>query len=76
MTYVSFIKNLLNALGTIEVADYQEKVNAENVFYLTESHVEKDFFPGSTQKKDFLKSLSNSIMQNITGKIGQRKNIK
>lgn len=68
---VTFVKNILSALGTINVTDYNEKVNSENLFYLTESHAEKNFFPGSSQKKDFLKALFNSIVQNLT----QRKNI-
>ena len=63
---VSFVKNLMEAIGPVYVNDYKETVNAGNLFYLTESHAEKDFFPGSTQKKDFLRSLFNSILFQIT----------
>ncbi len=63
---LSFVKNLLNTIGEVEVIDYNEKVNSENLFYVTESHVEKGFFPGSTQKKDFLGSLYNSILSKFT----------
>jgi len=65
---ITFVKNILSALGTINVSDYNEKVNSENLFYLTESHAEKNFFPGSSQKKDFLKALFNSMVQNLTQK--------
>ena len=68
---LSFVKNLLNAIGEVEIVDYKEKVNSQNLFYVTESHVEKGFFPGSTQKKDFLRSLYTAIIN----KFSQEKNI-
>lgn len=60
-----FIKNLLSGIGPVKVADYNETVDENNFFTVTESHVEKDFFPGSTQKKDFLRALFNSIQNQI-----------
>ncbi|MFH1186654.1 MAG: DUF4012 domain-containing protein [Candidatus Levyibacteriota bacterium] len=63
-----FVKSLLENIGPVEVPEYNEKVDAKNFFYLTESHVEKDFFPGSTQKKDFLRSLFNAIEKSISNK--------
>lgn len=62
---VSFVKNLLQAIGPVEVRDYHERVTSENVYLLTQSHVEKDFFEGSTQKKDFLRSLFKAVEQKI-----------
>ncbi len=58
---LSFIKNLLLITGPVAVPDYTETVNADNFYQITQSHVEKDFFPGSTQKKDFLRSFYNSL---------------
>ncbi len=58
---LSMLKKLLEATGPIDVPDYKETVTPENFFLVTESHVEKNFFPGSTQKKDFLRSLFNSL---------------
>lgn len=58
---VSFVRNILQATGPILVIDYNEKVNAENLYMLAQAHAEKNFFPGSTQKKDFLRSVFNSI---------------
>lgn len=66
-----FVKNLLSAIGPVKVIDYNETVTAENLFTVTNSYVEKDFFPGSTKKKDFLRSLYTSI--NL--KLSQEKNI-
>ena len=63
---LSFVKNLLSATGPVKVTDYNQTVDANNLFPITQSHAEKDFFPGSTQKKDFLRSLFNSLELKIT----------
>jgi len=62
---VSFIKNILHAIGPVNVPDYKETVTDANLFELTEAHSEKNFFPGSTQKKDFLRSLYKAIQAKI-----------
>lgn len=59
---VAFVEKLLWAIGSVYVSDYKETVDADNIYTLTQSHAEKDFFPGSTQKKDFLRSLSLAII--------------
>lgn len=59
---VTFVKNLLGALGPVSVPDYNEKVDEDNLYLLTQTHAEKDFFSGSSQKKDFLRSLLNSMI--------------
>lgn len=63
---VSFVKTLVGALGSIYVPDYKETVNEENFYMLTQTHAEKDFFPGSTQKKDFLRSLFSAIQLKLS----------
>ena len=65
---VSFVKNILSAMGQVYVPEYNENVNSENLFQLTESHAEKNFFPGSTQKKDFLRLLFQAMENNIASK--------
>lgn len=60
-----FLKNILSAVGPVAVPDYNEKVTADNVYPLTQKYVEKDFFPGSKQKKDFLQSVANGITQKL-----------
>lgn len=62
---LSFIKNLLLVSGPVKVSDYNETVDADNFYQIIQSHVEKDFFPGSTQKKDFLRSFYNSLSTNL-----------
>ncbi|MBI4089306.1 MAG: DUF4012 domain-containing protein [Candidatus Levybacteria bacterium] len=57
----SFIKNILRVIGPVNVPDYKEIITADNFFELTQKHTEKDFFPGSTQKKDFLRSLYGAM---------------
>ena len=64
----NFIKNILEVLGTIRVEDYKEDVNSANFYILTQKHSEDNFFPGSTQKKDFLRSLLNSMNAAISEK--------
>jgi hypothetical protein len=58
----TFLRNLIAVLGQVKVLDYEEIVTPDNFYLLTQTHAEKDFFPGSTQKKDFLRSLSNALM--------------
>jgi nucleoside-diphosphate-sugar epimerase len=62
---LQLVQNLLQAMGPIYVSDYQEQITAENVFERAEYHSEVNFFPGSTQKKDFLGSLSRALFENI-----------
>ncbi|MGH9856523.1 MAG: DUF4012 domain-containing protein, partial [Acidobacteriota bacterium] len=61
----TFLKNLLSVLGSVNVPDYKETVTADNFYLLTQTHAEKDFFPGSTQKKDFLRSLTTAMMTEL-----------
>lgn len=55
-------KKILAAVGEVEMPDYQEKINQENLFQKAEYYVELGTFPGSTQKKDFLGSLSQALV--------------
>lgn len=65
---ISFAKAILKAIGEVYVADYKETVNSDNLYALTQDYVKKDFFPGSTQKKDFLRSLFNAIKESFLAK--------
>lgn len=64
----SFVKMIVSALGSINVLDYNETVTKDNFYTLLQNHAEKDFFPGSTQKKDFLRSLFNAIQIRLAQK--------
>lgn len=61
----TFLKNLIAIVGSVEVPDYKERVTPDNFYLLTQVHAEKNFFPGSTQKKDFLRSLTNALMTKL-----------
>lgn len=65
------VKDIVNIFSPIEIPDYPDKINADNFYQITQNAVEKDFFPGSTQKKDFLSSITKQIffkMQTLTPK--------
>lgn len=64
---------MLSVLGPVSIPDYQETATAENVYLLTQTHVEEGFFPGSTQKKDFLRALLNAIFAKFAGENGEKK---
>lgn len=62
---LTFVQKLLEALGGVNLADYQQKITAENLFLKAQVLIETDFFPGSTKKKDFLGSLSRGIFNRL-----------
>lgn len=59
------IENILSAFGELYIPDYKEKINYKNFYLKTQFHVEEDFFPGSTQKRNFLSSLMNQLFINL-----------
>lgn len=61
------LSGILNAVGGVEVPDYQETVTGDNIFERAEFHSEVNFFPGSTGKKEFLGAVASALY----GKIGQ-----
>ncbi len=63
---LSFVRNLLDEIGDVRVLDYDQTVNSNNLFQVTQAKVETSFFPGSTQKKDFLTSLYRSIEKKLS----------
>ncbi|OGH02899.1 MAG: hypothetical protein A2798_00525 [Candidatus Levybacteria bacterium RIFCSPHIGHO2_01_FULL_37_17] len=63
---LSFVRSLLETIGDVKVLDYNETVNSDNLFQLTQAKVEENFFPGSKQKKDFLRSLYVSIQTKLS----------
>ncbi len=59
------VAKLLQATGPIPLADYNEEVTAQNLFSLAQTHAQIDFFPGSTQKRDFLGSLGKALLAQL-----------
>lgn len=62
---VSFLSSLLDATGPITLPDYNKTLTKDNFYLLTQSQVEDNFFPGSTQKKDFLRAAETELMRRI-----------
>jgi len=61
----SAIENFLDAFGNIYLPDYHETINRKNFYIKTQYYTEKNFFPGSAQKKNFLSSLTNQLLINL-----------
>lgn len=58
-------QKILQATGPVELLDYQETIDADNLFERAEYHSEVNFFPGSTQKEDFLGAIANALLVEI-----------
>lgn len=56
-------QRILEQIGGVELVDFQEEIDHLNLFERAEYHAEAGFFPGSTQKKDFLASLTGAIFE-------------
>ena len=55
-------EKLLEIIGPIYLPDYNQEVNASNFYAIAQHEAEVGFFPGSTQKKDFLSLLANKML--------------
>ena len=56
------LTDLLGALGPVELPDYNDHISKDNFFGKSLFYTKADFFPGSTQKKDFLGSLGTALL--------------
>lgn len=56
------INLLLEGFGDLYLADYKETINKDNFYIKTQSEVEREFFPGSTAKKNFLSALVSTMI--------------
>ncbi len=59
------IENILYAFDELYLPDFKEYINAKNFYLKTQFYVEKNFFPGSIQKKTFLSSLVRQLQNNL-----------
>lgn len=57
------VRDLLKITGPVDLPDFNERINSDNLFEKTEYKAEINFFPGSTQKKDFLAALAKTITE-------------
>lgn len=61
-----FLIDLLRVTGPVELPDINDRITADNFFGKSIFYTRADFFPGSTQKKDFLGILATAILEKIT----------
>jgi hypothetical protein len=66
-----FLIDVLKATGPIDLVDYKDRISADNFFGKSLYYVQNNFFPGSTQKQDFLGTLVKEILRTAS----QNKNI-
>ncbi|EKD80698.1 MAG: hypothetical protein ACD_40C00036G0002 [uncultured bacterium] len=62
---LSTIKKILEITGPIQIPDYNLVLDSDNVYQKLQAKVETDFFPGSTQKKDILTGVGQSLMAHL-----------
>ncbi|MEK7633983.1 MAG: DUF4012 domain-containing protein [Patescibacteria group bacterium] len=60
------VENILTAFNDLYLPDFKEYINAKNFYLKTQQYVEKNFFPGSIQKKVFLSSLLGQLQNNFS----------
>jgi len=61
----SALQNILEAYGDLYLPDFNEVINKNNFYLKAQLYSEKNFFPGSTQKKSFLSSLTRQLLTSI-----------
>lgn len=62
---ISAMEELLKVVGSLDLADYNEKITSANLFEKAISYAEVGFFPGSQAKKSFLTSLTNQLFNKM-----------
>ena len=59
------VENILTAFDNLYLSDFKENINSKNFYLKTQFYSEKNFFPGSIQKKVFLSSVVQQILLNL-----------
>lgn len=67
----SLFIDFLRVTGPITLRDYNDQITAENFFGKSLFYTQADFFPGSTQKSDFL----GSLMREMIGVLAQERRV-
>jgi hypothetical protein len=62
---LSVMERILEATGDLYLSDYDETINASNFFERAEYHSEAGFFPGSTQKQDYLGKVAAALFEEL-----------
>lgn len=62
------VKDLLAVLGPVEVKDYSVTITSDNFFQKSYEFTKDNFFPGSSQKQNFLGALVYALEAKLTDK--------
>lgn len=60
------VVDILRVTGPILLQDYNDQITADNFFGKSIYYTKENFFPGSTQKSDFLGTLARTLLLRIT----------
>ncbi len=60
------VTHLLHVMGPVDLSDFNERISESNFFAKSLLYTQTDFFPGSTQKKDFLGALMTALLLRMT----------
>lgn len=60
------LRALLSVTGPLNLPDYNETITSDNLYERAQYHAEVNFFPGSTQKKEFLSSVGNALFTQLS----------
>jgi hypothetical protein len=58
----SFVVRILKIIGPVDIPLYKDRITADNFYLKSLYYTQANFFPGSTQKKDFLGTLMEAIL--------------
>ncbi len=65
------VKELAGIIGSIKLADFNVTVDKNNFYEKTQFYAENNFFPGSSQKKDFLTAVAGELIGKLRESSGQ-----
>lgn len=63
---LEFAKSLVSLFGKVKLADFDKEITSENLYEISQSEVEEDFFPGSRKKSTYLTSLTRELLNKVT----------
>ena len=61
----SFIVKILRIVGPVDIPLYNDRITADNFYLKSLYYTQANFFPGSTQKKDFLGALMEALLSKL-----------
>jgi hypothetical protein len=62
---LSLAKDLIGVVGPLYIADFDKTIDKNNFYEVVQYEAEKDFFPGSRKKENFLTALSGSLLSRV-----------